>query len=87
MIAQVFIAIFGVSAVVMSQMIHPTARRWAPIAGLAGQPFWFWAALQAEQWGILALVFLYTGSWWFGAYNQWVVLRRRVPVIHGVSDG
>lgn len=63
MIAQIGIAIFGVLAVWLSQESRIERRRWAPVFGLVGQPFWFWAAVSTEQWGIVALSVLYTISW------------------------
>lgn len=63
MIAQIGIAIFGVTAIWLSQDHRIAWRRWAPVFGLAGQPFWFWSAWSAEQYGILALCVLYTASW------------------------
>ena len=38
-------------------------RKWAPVFGLIGQPFWFYAAWTSQQWGIFALCFLYSLSW------------------------
>lgn len=63
MIAQIGIAIFGVLAVWLAQDDNIRRRRWAPVFGLAGQPFWFWAAWESQQFGILALCGLYTISW------------------------
>lgn len=63
MIAQIGIAIFGVLAVWLSQESRIERRRWAPVFGLIGQPFWVWSAWSAEQYGILALCVLYTASW------------------------
>lgn len=36
------------------------ARRWAPVIGLLGQPFWFYFAWQQKSWGVLMLVIAYT---------------------------
>lgn len=74
MIEQVAIALFGVTAVFLSQDLRADVRRWAPILGLLAQPFWFYATWKAGQWGIFALSFLYAFSWARGFYNQW--LRR-----------
>jgi hypothetical protein len=40
MIAQLGIAIFGVLAVWLAQDENIARRRWAPVFGLIGQPFW-----------------------------------------------
>lgn len=63
MIAQLGIAIFGVLAVWLSQDTRLQRRKWAPVFGLIGQPFWFYAAWTSQQWGIFALCFLYSASW------------------------
>lgn len=44
-------------------------RGWAAVVGLCGQPLWFWAAWQAQQWGILALSGWYTLAWARGLWN------------------
>ncbi|UBB15475.1 hypothetical protein [Comamonas odontotermitis] len=72
MIAQLFIALFGVTAVALSQSTLASRRRWASVFGLVGQPLWFYAAWQSEQWGIFALCFLYTLSWGNGFYSNWI---------------
>jgi hypothetical protein len=62
-IAQIGIAVFGVLAVWLSQDEHTARRRWAPVFGLLGQPFWVWMAWSGQQWGVLILCALYTVSW------------------------
>lgn len=71
MIAQVMIGLFGVTAVWLSQSDDVGRRRYACLFGLASQPFWFYTTYQAEQWGIFALCFLYTWSWWRGFTLYW----------------
>lgn len=63
MIAQLGIAIFGVLAVWLVQDDRIERRRWAPVFGLLGQPFWIWMAASSQQWGVLLLCALYTVSW------------------------
>ncbi len=75
MIAQIMIALFGVGAVWLSQDARAERRRFAPILGLIGQPFWFYSAWAAEQWGIFALCFLYTASWLRGLRAYWFPAR------------
>lgn len=72
MFAQLFIALFGVTAVALTQSTLHERRKWASIFGLIGQPFWFYAAYTTQQWGIFALCFLYTASWAKGFYNFWI---------------
>ena len=71
MIEQLFIGLFGVTAVWLSQDARDSVRRWACVLGLTSQPFWFYATWQAEQWGIFTLSFLYTYSWARGVKANW----------------
>lgn len=75
MIAQIFIALFGVTAVALSQSALESRRRWASVFGLLGQPFWFFAAWESQQWGIFILCFLYTASWGKGFHTYWIAAR------------
>ncbi len=76
MIDQIAIACTGAAAVWCSQDSRASVRRWACILGTIGQPFWFYAAYTAEQWGILATCFLYSYGWARGVWTYWV--RRGV---------
>ena len=77
MISQIFIALFGVTAVFLSQCHCQSKRRWASVFGLASQPFWFYTTYVAEQWGIFALSFLYAYSWALGFKNNWIKNRTQ----------
>ena len=77
MTAQIFIALFGVTAVALSQSALADRRRWASVFGLLGQPFWFYAAWEAQQWGIFTLCFLYTISWCKGFHTNWIAARKQ----------
>lgn len=69
---QIFLAVFGLSALWMSMgTANLTARRWAPVVGLCGQPFWLLATGGAEQWGMFALCCAYTAVYARGAWVQW----------------
>lgn len=72
MISQIFIALFGVTAIALSQSQLEQRRKWAPIFGLIGQPFWFYSAWETKQWGIFFLCFLYTLAWGKGFWNSWL---------------
>jgi hypothetical protein len=69
---QIAIAVSGVIAVWLTQDRRESWRRWAPIFGMLGQPFWFYAAWKAEQWGIFALCALYTYAWARGFWTHWL---------------
>ena len=67
---QYFIALFGLSAVYMAMVSDSeSARRWAPVVGLAGQPFWLYATGSAAQWGMFALCCAYTAIYCKGAWK------------------
>lgn len=72
MIAQIGIALFGVIAIWLSQDKNEDRRKYACLFGLAGQPFWFWGAFSAEQWGIFSLCILYTAAWFKGFKQHWL---------------
>jgi len=62
-IDQLVIGLCGFASVYLSQDKLESRRRWACIFGLVAQPFWFLSAYQAQQWGILALSFVYAAGW------------------------
>jgi hypothetical protein len=71
-VEQLVIAVTGCVAIWLVNDQRETWRKWASVFGLAGQPFWFYSAFAAEQWGILALTFVYTASWVRGFRNNWM---------------
>lgn len=77
MIDQFMIAACGITAVYLSQDPRPHWAKWACIAGLAGEPFWFWAAWKADQWGIMVLVFVYAAGWSRGLWHHWLKKMNR----------
>lgn len=62
MLVQVAIALFGVTAIWMVNGT-PKQKLWAPVVGLAGQPFWLYATVSSEQWGMVVVSGLYTIAW------------------------
>jgi hypothetical protein len=70
-VTQLFIALFGLSALWMAMGSNPKARKWAPLVGLAGQPFWALFAIQTGGWGLGVLVAAYTVVYARGAWMQW----------------
>jgi hypothetical protein len=74
---QIGIVIFGVLAVFLSQDRRESYRKWAPIFGMLGQPFWFYAAITADQPGVVFVCVLYTLSWMRGILNYWI--RPQAP--------
>ncbi len=73
---QLGLAFFGLVALWMALGHSARARRWAPIVGLAGQPFWFAFALEAQRAGVDArglffTVGCFTVAYLRGAWLQW----------------
>lgn len=69
---QIAIAVTGVVAIWLSQDKRESYRRYACLFGLAGQPFWFYSAWSADQYGIFMLCFLYTWAWIKGVRTHWI---------------
>lgn len=69
---QIAIAITGVVAIWLSQDSRDSWRKYACLFGMAGQPFWFYSAYTAEQWGILILCVFYTWAWFKGVRLHWM---------------
>lgn len=69
---QVLIALTGVVAIRLSQGANEEWKKYACIFGLIGQPFWFYSAYTAEQWGIFILCFFYTEAWIKGFRVHWI---------------
>ena len=72
MISQIFLAITGVVSIMLTQQNNEYLKKYACLFGLAGQPFWFYASYQAEQWGIFVLSFFYLYAWCVGLKNNWM---------------
>jgi len=72
---QIAIAVLGALAAWLSQARGAKARRWAPVFGMLGQPFWFYASWQAQQWGIFAVSVLYALAWMKGLWVYWIAPR------------
>ena len=76
LIPQIAIALLGVTAIWLSQSKSQQVRRYACLFGLAGQPFWFWSAINAQQWGIVLLCCFYTVAWARGVKTNWIGVRH-----------
>jgi hypothetical protein len=71
LIAQLGLSVFGLTAVYLSQDARASRRRWACIAGLCAQPFWFFETIGSAQWGMVALSAVYTLAWLRGFHSYW----------------
>lgn len=62
---------FGLTAITFAMSNQTKLRKWAPIIGLAGQPFWFAATIPNAQWGMVVLCCAYTAVYARGIWMQW----------------
>jgi hypothetical protein len=72
MIEQTFIALTELIAIWLIQEKRKEYRKWACIFGLLGQPFWFYAAFNADQWGAFILCFFFTLAWLKSFKDNWL---------------
>lgn len=68
---QLGIAFFGITAMHFGLGVDVRLRRWAPIIGLCGQPFWAWHAWRTGSLGIAILVAAYIVVYINGWMVQW----------------
>lgn len=68
---QLALALCGLTAMWLSMGHNPRGRRWAPLIGLAGQPFWIAFALQTSAYGLLVLSVAYSLVYVRGVWLQW----------------
>lgn len=64
-IAQIGIAIFGVTAIILVAK----KNKWGFVFGLASQPFWLITSYLNRQWGVFFLSVIYVFSWALGVYE------------------
>jgi hypothetical protein len=72
MFANIMMVLCGIISIYLTNL--PEAhqyKKYAPIVGLLGQPFWFYICWITQQWGILALTVVYTYCWTKGLLNYW----------------
>jgi len=72
---QIAILFTGVAAIWLSQDKRENFRKYACIFGIIGQPFWFYAAWQSEQFGVFIVCIFYTVAWISGFFNHWVFVK------------
>lgn len=71
-IVQLLITFTGVVAVWLSLCKTDRVRRWGPVFGLLGQPFWFTLFLKNDQPLMLGICGLYTFTWARGFWMFWI---------------
>lgn len=76
---QFALAGLGLTALTLAMGTNPTGRKFAPLVGLAGQPFWFAATIPAGQWGMVALCAAYTAVYAWGVWRHWAPKQFGIP--------
>lgn len=71
-ISQIGITVFGVIAAWITQQRNESLKKYACILGLMSQPFWFYTAVIAEQWGVFANSVMFTVIWIIGIKTYWI---------------
>lgn len=69
---QVIIVFTGVVAIWLTQQSNDEWKKYACLFGMAGQPFWLYAAYTNDQWGIFIVSIFYAYSWGLGINNNWL---------------
>jgi len=64
-IAQIGIAVLGISAV----LLVAKKNKWGFVLGVAAQPFWLTTSFLNKQWGVFLLSMIYVVTWSFGVYE------------------
>lgn len=88
MIVQAFIAITELFAIFLLQDKRESHRKFAPIFGLLGQPFWFYSSYEAEQWGAFILCFFFFAAWVKAFKEYWIDEKKMSPeeYLYLISD-
>jgi hypothetical protein len=63
------------AGIALSQLAR--TAKYGCLVSLAAQPFWFYAAWQASQWGAFAACFVALAAWLCGVYTYW--WKRQQP--------
>lgn len=73
---QLLMSLCGLTAIWWALGSNPHLRKWAPIVGLAGQPFWLWYALKSQAAGVdsrglMLLIAAFSLVYLRGIWVQW----------------
>jgi hypothetical protein len=71
-ISQLWVSIFGLTALLCMVSKPIRARRAGVILGLIGQPGWYAQLVIHEQWGMLPVFAGYTAVWLIGLFTLWI---------------
>ena len=69
---QVWITLFGGTAIFLLGSKSERVRRWGFVCGLLSQPAWYYQMVHHGQWAMLPVYTFYTFSWLRGFYNNFL---------------
>ena len=69
--SQAIITCTGFCSLYLMASQDPKARMWGGIIGLSGEPFWLITATINQQYGVMALCFVYGINWARVAYSNY----------------
>lgn len=70
-VLQACLALTTIASLGLALSLSPRLRRWSPIVGLIGQPFWIAYAIQANAWGLGITSAGYTAVLVIGLWLHW----------------
>lgn len=85
-IVQAGLAVCGIASLFMAMGHNQVRRKWAPVVGLVGQPFWLVFALSTNAWGLLVTIAAFTSVYLFGAYEHWKKPELLVVTPHAMAS-
>lgn len=71
-ISQLWITVFGATALWMMNGNSARHRRIGVLCGLASQPAWYTQLVVHDQWLMLPVYSLYTAAWLRGMWSHWI---------------
>ena len=79
------IAILAGGAILLTQIPSPVAQRYAPLLGLSGQPFCFYAMFVSGEIGMFIVTLITTLLWGWGAFIHWKS-NENIRFLFNLSD-
>lgn len=83
-VSQAIITCTGFCSLYLMASQEARVRMWGGIIGLSGEPFWLVTATINDQYGVMALCFVYGVNWARVAFSNWRASNGRVRTIKSV---
>lgn len=71
-LSQVAITLFSISALLLAYHPDFEVRKWSPVLGILGQPFWMYVAVKRKLWGVILSNCCFIASFLYGIYILWI---------------